>query len=133
MQQNRYELWVISYCKNISKEVCTTCQFIFLSHPLLHPRDSVNFKFCFLQQQYFMQLVQQLHLMSSLQAWDASAIVVQIDSIPSSRSFYPHSSMLISWDQFFVCITQLHFFVRIIFFVRNCCKTWIKSYGGNIQ
>ena len=125
MQQNRYELWVISYCKNISKEVCITCQFIFLSHPLLHPHDSVNFKFCFLQQQYFMQLVQQLHLMSSLQAWDASAIVVQIDSIPSSLSFHPHSSMLISSDHFLFALHH-YIFCSYCFFCLYCCKTWIK-------
>ena len=68
MQQNNCELWVISFCKTISKEVHITCQFIFLSHPLLHPNNPVHLKFCFLQGQHFMQVVPHLHLMSSLQA-----------------------------------------------------------------
>ena len=36
--------------------------------------------------------------MSYLQAWDASANVVQIGSILFSLSLYPHSSVLISSD-----------------------------------
>ena len=52
-----------------------------------------------------MQLVLQLHLMSSLQAWDASANVAQIGSIAFLLSFHPHSSMLISLDHF---LSTLH-------------------------
>ena len=127
MQPSKFELWVISFCK--TKGVYITCQSIFLSHPLRHPHNSVHFSFCFLQRQYFMQL----NLMSSLQAWDASAIVVQIYSIPSWLSFCPHSSLYISSDHFlfelhhyiFVPITffvHIIFFVRIIFFVCIAAK-----------
>ena len=125
MQQNNCELWVISFCKTISKEVHITCIFIFLSHPLLHPNNPVHLKFCFLQRQHFMQVVPQLHLMSSLQAWDASAIVVQIGSIPSSFSLRPHSSMLISSDHF---LFALHHYNSC----SHCCKTW-ELYRKNIQ
>ena len=65
MQQNEYELWGF-FWKTISKEVCITCYFIFLLHPPLNPHNSAHLKCCFLLQQRFMQLVQQLHLMSSL-------------------------------------------------------------------
>ena len=95
------------FCETISKEVCITCHFIFQLHPPLHPHNSVHFKFCFLQRQRFMQLVLQLHLMSSLQAWDASVNVVQIDSILFSLSFHPHSSMLISSDHFLFAIHHI--------------------------
>ena len=125
MQQNKYELWVISFCKNISKEVCIMCQIIFLSHPLLRPHNWVHFKFCFLQQQHFMQIAPQLHLMSSLQAWDASANVVQIGSIPSWLSFHPHFSMLISSDHF-LFPWQHYIFCLHYIFCSHCCKTWIK-------
>ena len=125
MQGNKYELWVISFYK--TKELYITCQSIFLSHPLLHLHNSVHFRFCFLQPQHFMQLVPQLHLMSSLQAWDASAIVVQICSIHSWFSFCPHSSMYISSDHFLFelhhyIFVRITFFVRIIFFVRIAAK-----------
>ena len=132
MQQNKHELWVISFCKNISKEVCITCQFIFLSHPLLHPHNSVHFKFCFLQWHHFMQIVPQLHLMSSLQAWDASAIVAQIGSIPFWLSFHPYSSMLISSDHFLFALQHYIFCLHYVF-CSDCCKTWIKLYGKDIQ
>ena len=41
-----------------------------------------------------MQLVLELHLMSSLQAWDASVNVVQIGSISFSLSVHPHFNLL---------------------------------------
>ena len=131
MKQNKYELWAISFCKTISKEVYTTCQFVFLSHPLLHPHNSVHFKFCFLQWQHFMQLVPQLHLMSSLQAWDASAIVVQIDSIPSSLSFHPHSSMLISLDHFLFALHH-YIFCSHCFFLFVLLQNMNKNYTEKI-
>ena len=82
------------FYKTISNKVCITCHFIFESRSPLHPHNSVHFKFCFLERQRFMQLVLQLHLLSSLQAWDTSVNVVQIGSIPFLLSSHPHSLML---------------------------------------
>ena len=54
------------FFKTISLVVCIISHFIVLSHPPLHPHNSVHFKFCFLQWQQSMQSVFQLHLMRSL-------------------------------------------------------------------
>ena len=47
------------------KEVYITFHFIFLLHSSLHLHNTVHFKIFFLQRQCFMQLLLQLHLMSS--------------------------------------------------------------------
>ena len=107
------------FCKTISEEGCITCRLIFLSYLQLHPHNSEHFKFCFLQRQRFMQLVLQLHLMSSLKAWDASTNVVQIGSISFSVIVHPHSSMLISSDQFLFALHHM--------LLQNMIKNYTKK------
>ena len=107
------------FCRTISEEGCITCRLIFLSYPQLHPHNSEHFKFCFLQRQRFMQLVLQLHLMSSLKAWDASTNVVQIGSISFSVIVHPHSSMLISSDQFLFALHHM--------LLQNMIKNYTKK------
>ena len=112
------------FCKIISKEVCITCHFIFFSYPPLPPHNSVHFIFCFLQRQRFIQVVLHSHLMSSLQAWDASANVAQIGYIPFSLSFYPHSTMLISSD---------HFLFALHHILQNMNKNYAERIFINVQ
>ena len=68
MQENKYELWVIFFLYNYFQRSMYNMSIHFLVHPPLHPHNSVHFKFCFLQQQRFIQLVLQLQLLCSLQA-----------------------------------------------------------------
>ena len=71
-----------------------------------------------------MQLVLQLHLMCSLQAWGVSANVIQSGSIPFPLSLHPQSSVLIFSD---------HFLFALHHTLQNMNKNYTEKIFNNVQ